>query len=107
MTTGCANCHGEGWVCENHPSQGWPSACSCGAGEPCPTCNPLSLPYARLLSFVRSLVRENDTEEWLEQDSWGPDYGEKPDEAYRGGKSDALNVISQRARDMLAALEGE
>ena len=65
---------------------------------------------AELLAFVRGLVVENDTEEWLDEDNWGPDYGDKPDEAYRGGKSDQANITSQKARAAIAsakALTGE
>ena len=31
----CDGCE-QGWVCENHPDQPWPSGCACGAGAPCP-----------------------------------------------------------------------
>lgn len=39
----CANCDGEGWVCENHPEVPWfdGEGCCGGAGSPC-ACNPLS-----------------------------------------------------------------
>ena len=39
----CANCDGEGWVCENHPEVPWSygDGCCGGAGAPC-ACNPLS-----------------------------------------------------------------
>lgn len=39
----CANCDGEGWVCENHPEVPWGEGEGCcgGAGQPC-SCNPLS-----------------------------------------------------------------
>lgn len=38
----CANCDGEGWVCEDHPEVPWGSGDGCcgGAGMPC-ICNPL------------------------------------------------------------------
>lgn len=36
----CNNCGGEEWVCENHQDRGF-GAASCGAGAPCPVCNPL------------------------------------------------------------------
>lgn len=38
----CANCDGEGWVCENHPEVPWGEGDGCcgGAGMPC-VCNPL------------------------------------------------------------------
>lgn len=40
----CNNCDSQGWVCENHPDRPWDSdrddACTCGAGMPCPECNP-------------------------------------------------------------------
>jgi len=52
---GCANCHGEGWVCENHASMGWPSVCECGAGAPCPNCNPNSPPFARALHALEAI----------------------------------------------------
>jgi hypothetical protein len=43
MTT-CATCKGVGWVCENHPDRPWSKkvsgGCECGAGMPCPDCNP-------------------------------------------------------------------
>lgn len=34
----CPVCHGEGMVCENHPSVAWGDgyACCGGAGMPCP-----------------------------------------------------------------------
>lgn len=37
----CANCKGDGWVCENHPQKAWGGGFSCcdGAGMPC-VCNP-------------------------------------------------------------------
>lgn len=38
----CANCDGEGWVCEDHPEVPWQDGDGCcgGAGSPC-ACNPL------------------------------------------------------------------
>lgn len=36
----CANCDGDGWVCEDHPEVPFEKCCG-GAGMPC-TCNPLS-----------------------------------------------------------------
>lgn len=38
----CANCDGEGWVCEDHPEVPWLDGDGCcgGAGMPC-SCNPL------------------------------------------------------------------
>ena len=42
----CPICNGTEWVCENHPDRSWgdgendDSQCECGAGMPCPTCNP-------------------------------------------------------------------
>lgn len=47
----CSNCNGQGWVCENHPNVPWDdgdaTCCAaegakwnCGAGAPCPKCNP-------------------------------------------------------------------
>lgn len=37
----CKTCGGELWVCENHESKPWNSdGCECGAGMPCPKCNP-------------------------------------------------------------------
>lgn len=39
----CPTCVGERWVCENHPLLPWSEeGCECGAGEPCPMCNPCS-----------------------------------------------------------------
>ena len=45
----CERCNSTEWVCENHPDRPWadqpgsgPNACGCGAGKPCPECNPLS-----------------------------------------------------------------
>ena len=40
MTETCPNCGGERWVCENHDDKPWPEGCDCGAGAPCPRCNP-------------------------------------------------------------------
>ena len=42
MTTPiCPTCLDEGWVCENHQDKPWtPAGCRCGAGAPCPACNP-------------------------------------------------------------------
>ena len=54
--------------------------------------------------FIESLVVENDTDEWLEVDNWGPDYGSKADEAYRNGAADEEKRISRRARAFLATL---
>jgi hypothetical protein len=36
----CPNCHGIGWVCENHPDKPWDDeiGCTWGAGLPC-ECN--------------------------------------------------------------------
>jgi len=45
MKKGCPICHGEGWVCENHPKIAWKDGdgCQCGApGAPC-ECNPCAL----------------------------------------------------------------
>src|SRR3954452_25466349 len=42
----CKTYHGALWVCENHIEKPWagasdhPDACDCGAGAPCPECNP-------------------------------------------------------------------
>lgn len=38
----CANCDGQGWVCENHPEVPWHDGEGCcgGAGSPC-VCNSL------------------------------------------------------------------
>ncbi len=36
----CAVCRNCRWVCENHPDRAWPDVCDCGAGAPCPVCNP-------------------------------------------------------------------
>ena len=38
----CANCDGQGWVCENHPEVPWGEGDGCcgGAGMPC-ACNSL------------------------------------------------------------------
>ena len=36
----CPICHGDGYVCENHPKRPWPSDDCCGgAGMPC-ECTP-------------------------------------------------------------------
>lgn len=43
----CANCDGEGWVCENHPEVPWIGGlqeCCGGAGMPC-SCNKASPPW--------------------------------------------------------------
>lgn len=44
--TQCANCEGEGWVCENHPQRpwGWGEGCCGGAGMPC-LCNKADPPW--------------------------------------------------------------
>jgi hypothetical protein len=39
----CPICGGEGWVCENHRDLPWEAsghAQTCGAGVPCPRCQP-------------------------------------------------------------------
>lgn len=40
----CKRCQDERWVCENHEDRPWtkskPGGCTCGAGAPCPDCNP-------------------------------------------------------------------
>jgi hypothetical protein len=46
----CPVCNGCDWICDgDHPDRPWadqpgsgPNACGCGAGKPCPECNPLS-----------------------------------------------------------------
>ena len=42
--TKCIRCQDVAWVCENHPDRPWsktkPNGCECGAGMPCPDCNP-------------------------------------------------------------------
>lgn len=39
----CPTCRGVEWVCENHTDKPWDeSGCQCGAGAPCPACNPLA-----------------------------------------------------------------
>ncbi len=46
----CPVCNGCDWICDgDHPPKPWadqpgsgPNACGCGAGKPCPECNPLS-----------------------------------------------------------------
>ncbi len=43
----CANCNGEGWVCENHPEIPWNGGyqtCCGGAGMPC-ACNKVEPPW--------------------------------------------------------------
>ena len=46
MTEPCPRCDGTGWVCENHHNRPWDGAseradaCGCGAGDPCPDCQP-------------------------------------------------------------------
>jgi hypothetical protein len=46
MSKHCPICEGTKWVCENHPEKPWtdtsPRGCECGAGMPCPRCNPLA-----------------------------------------------------------------
>ena len=39
----CKVCDDEAWVCENHLDKPWNKTergCECGAGAPCPACNP-------------------------------------------------------------------
>ncbi len=45
----CANCGGEGWVCEDHPEVPWLGGDGCcgAAGMPC-ECNPLKNDKGRL-----------------------------------------------------------
>lgn len=42
--TACNRCKDEAWVCENHADKPWSDSidggCTCGAGAPCPDCNP-------------------------------------------------------------------
>jgi len=42
----CANCDGEGWVCEDHPEVPWGDGHQCcgGAGMPC-KCNDAEPPW--------------------------------------------------------------
>ena len=78
MTPRCANCHGEGWVCENHPSTGWPSKCSCGAGEPCPMCNPGALPFCRVVAVLQEMdaaLAEYDDGAWGHEGMPGDEVG--------------------------------
>lgn len=42
MADVCERCGGSEWVCENHRDKSWPDECQCGAGDPCPDCNPLA-----------------------------------------------------------------
>ncbi len=48
MRGDCIRCADRGWVCENHPDKPWKisqdrmESCDCGAGMPCPDCNPMS-----------------------------------------------------------------
>ena len=107
----CANCRGDGWVCENHRSetQGHDDACS-GAGEPCPSCNPLATEFSRVLherdQLRAEIVRlrasgettggtviegwvERDpigdyllyTDEWLTKEGFGPNNRDDMDRA--------------------------
>jgi len=52
----CPICHGEGWVCEDHPDRAWGygSGCCGGAGIPC-ACNP----HARV-DFVEVFASTDD-----------------------------------------------
>lgn len=46
IPSACRNCDGGNWVCENHADHPWDGtsnredACGCGAGAPCPVCQP-------------------------------------------------------------------
>jgi hypothetical protein len=65
----CRRCAGLQWVCENHPDRPWaesgkyPNACDCGAGAPCPICNPLHRDHARTETvddLVAALIAERE-----------------------------------------------
>ena len=58
----CARCQDVGWVCEKHPDRPWSMkvdcGCQCGAGMPCPDCNPAAdaeHPPRRLVSQISAL----------------------------------------------------
>lgn len=40
----CPRCHGERWVCEDHPDQPMTHEDCSGVGMPCPTCNTVEPP---------------------------------------------------------------
>jgi hypothetical protein len=53
----CPICKGDRFVCENHPRLAWPSECECGAGDPCPVCNPVGMP-----AMPENFVRDEDAD---------------------------------------------
>src|SRR5437588_270065 len=40
----CPRCQGEGWICDQHPSQPYPHGDCIGPGNPCPVCQDPSRP---------------------------------------------------------------
>lgn len=60
----CRVCDGTGLVCENHPEELTPwgdasdreDACACGAGAPCPNCDPTNADPAVVRAYVAEVV---------------------------------------------------
>lgn len=52
----CPLCHGERWVCEEHPDQPVDHDGCTGAGDPCPVCNTSDPPRPPrgFVSYIRS-----------------------------------------------------
>ena len=55
---GHARCN-DGWICEQHPEQGWPHDDCAGPGMPCAICQPPD-ERPRLPDDWRSIVRVDD-----------------------------------------------
>lgn len=76
----CPRCAGLEWVCENHTDRPWaepgkyPHSCDCGAGAPCPECNPLHRNHAQAETvddLVAAMIAER--ERLRDQEDAGPD----------------------------------
>jgi hypothetical protein len=56
----CGNCPGIERVCENHPDLSWNAnlGCECGAGAPCPVCQPSLATAGYTMRIVQWLEAE-------------------------------------------------
>jgi hypothetical protein len=47
----------QGWLCEQHPAEGWPHDDCAGPGMPCPRCNNISGSAERVVDGWQSKVK--------------------------------------------------